>query len=139
MVGGSNYTAVRNPQDPNQFIVSNTFTGESYVVDPTSPSYASMNQDIKMAVTLAMTSEIAESQSGAGTQAVDTTKDSGGGATTPAATGHPSGFGSPQKLQSAKSKAGGESWDWGFATYSPSGWGTGGWHPGYAPNVWSGA
>lgn len=143
---GSNYTAIRNPQDPNLFIVSNAFTGESYIVDPTSPEYASVNQDIRMAISLAMAGEIAQSQQGAPQAA---TTPAAGSSTPPAAGGgesratqvggHPSGFGSPQQLQSAMSKFGKDAWDWGFASYSPSGWGTGGWHPGYTPNVWSGA
>jgi len=131
---GGNYSAVRSPEDPNKFIVSNTVTGESYVVDPTSSYYAGVSQDIKMAVNLAMTTEISQAQGGGQTPAVDTTQTSGSTPTPPQ-----SGPRTPAQLQSARSKAGGNQFDWGFASWSPSGWGTGGWHPGFAPNVYSGA
>ena len=132
---GSNYTAIRNPQDKNQFIVSNTFTGENYIVDPTAPEYASVNQDIRMAVNLAMTSEISQAQQE--TKTTDTTTPAAGKSTP--APAQRQQFNTPQQLQNAMSKFGGQAFDWGFASMSPSGWGTQGWSPGYAPNVQSGA
>lgn len=141
MPRGSNYTAVRNPQDPNQFIVSDAMTGQSYVVDPTSPEYASVNQDIRMAINLAMTSEISQAQSSATAPATEVTKPAAGSSTpAPAQSGDTqqvpqNPWKSPQHLQKAMSDYGKSAWDWGFASWSPSGWGTGGWNPNPGPSA----